>query len=244
VALVNHRSREIHFKIVYYGPGSGGKTTNLRILHSHLPADRRGRLLAIANEQERTLFFDFLPVDLGRIQGYSTRVHLYTVPGQVYYKLSRRVVLQGVDGVVFVADSHPARASANFDSREDLIFQLEEIGLTPEERAKLPWVFQYNKRDLPGVMPIERMRAALNTAGAPDFEAVAVDGRGVSETLKAACKSVLNSFTRVVGAAIAPAPSPPVAAPPLPPMPPSVAARSTGLRRAWRSRASRASRAS
>jgi signal recognition particle receptor subunit beta len=238
VALVNHRSREVHFKIVYYGPGSGGKTTNLRILHSQLPADRRGRLLAIANEQERTLFFDFLPVDLGRIQGYSTRVHLYTVPGQVYYKLSRRVVLQGVDGVVFVADSHPARASANFDSREDLLFQLEEIGLTPEERARLPWVFQYNKRDLPGVMSVERMRATLNAGGAPDFEAVAVEGRGVPETLKAACKAVLASFARTVGAAIAPAPTPPAATPP---MPPSIAARSSGLRRAWRSRASRAS---
>jgi len=191
VALINHRAREIHFKIVYYGPSLGGKTTNLRMLHERLPAERRGNMLSIATDHERTLFFDFLPFALGQIQGYTTRIHLYTTPGQAYYRLSRRAVLQGLDGLVFVADSHPARESANLESLEDLHEHLGAIGMTSAQRAKLAWVFQYNKRDLPAAMPMERMRKALNRSAALEFEAVASEGRGVSETLRAICKGVI-----------------------------------------------------
>ncbi len=190
MALINYRAREIHFKIVYYGPGLGGKTTNLQVLHDRLPADKRGRLLSVATDHERTLFFDFLPVDLGTINGLLTRFHLYTVPGQVYYRLSRRAVLQGADGIVFVADSHPAREQANLDSLADLAAHLNTLGLD-EPTRRLPRIVQYNKRDLPLALPIERLRAALNAEGSPEFEAVAKEGRGVTEVLRAACKAVL-----------------------------------------------------
>ncbi len=191
MALINHRAREIHFKIVYVGPGAGGKTTNLRALHDRLPPERRGRLLSISTDHERTLFFDFLPIDLGQVNGFATRFHLYTVPGQVYYKLSRRAVLQGLDGIVFVADSHPSRESANLDALADTFENLKVMGLTPAQVVRIPWVFQYNKRDLPGALALERLRTALNREGAPEFEATAVRGAGVSETLRAACKAVL-----------------------------------------------------
>ncbi len=197
MALINHRTRQINFKIVYYGPGLGGKTTNLVLLHDRLPPGRRGRLISIATDHERTLFFDFLPVDIGEVSGFTTRFHLYTVPGQVYYRLSRRAVLQGVDGLAFVADSHPAREQANLESLADLEEHLAAQGLTPEQALRIPRVVQYNKRDLFGALAIERMRAALNPLGAPEFEAVATQGRGVTETLKAACKAVL---ARLVGA--------------------------------------------
>jgi signal recognition particle receptor subunit beta len=191
MALINHRAREIHFKIVYYGPGLCGKTTNLKRLHDRLPAERRGRLISIATDHERTLFFDFLPIDLGEIGGFTTRFHLYTVPGQVYYRLSRRAVLQGLDGIVFVADSHPAREDANRESLADLGTHLVTLGLPPEQLRRLPWVFQYNKRDVPAAVPVERLRAALNPGRAPEFESVASEGRGVAETLRAICKAVL-----------------------------------------------------
>jgi len=191
VALINHRAREIHFKIVYYGPSLGGKTTNLRVLHERLPENRRGKLLSIATDHERTLFFDFLPFALGQIQGYTTRIHLYTTPGQSYYRLSRRAVLQGLDGLVFVADSHPARESANRESLEDLHEHLTALGMSLEQRANIGWVFQYNKRDLPAVLPAERLRRALNPLAAPDNEATASEGRGVAETLRAVCKEVI-----------------------------------------------------
>lgn len=191
MALINHRAREVHFKIVYYGPGLGGKTTNLQRIHDRLPPERRGRLVSLATDHERTLFFDFLPVDLGQIQGMNTRFHLYTVPGQVYYRLSRRAVLQGVDGIVFVADSHPAREHSNRESLVDLIANLEAQGLS-ESLRKLPHIFQYNKRDLPAALPIARMREALNVLGAPEFEAVASTGQGVTETLRSICKAVLS----------------------------------------------------
>jgi hypothetical protein len=191
MALINHRAREIHFKIVYYGPGLSGKTTNLMRLHDRLPPERRGRLISIATDHERTLFFDFLPIDIGQVNGFTTRFHLYTVPGQVYYRLSRRAVLQGLDGIVFVADSHPAREDANVESLIDLGGHLVTLGLPPEQMRRLPWVFQFNKRDLPSTIPLERLRWSLNPGGAPDFEAVASDGRGVSETLRAICKAVL-----------------------------------------------------
>jgi signal recognition particle receptor subunit beta len=191
VALINHRTHEIHFKIVYYGPGLCGKTTNLKSLHDRLPPERRGRMISIATDQERTLFFDFLPIDLGTVNGFLTRFHLYTVPGQVYYKLSRRAVLQGVDGLVFVADSHPARETANRESLADLNEHLRTLGLTGPSLARIPWVFQYNKRDVPVAIPIERLKKALNPQSWPEYEAVASEGKGVSETLRAACKAVL-----------------------------------------------------
>jgi signal recognition particle receptor subunit beta len=191
MALINHRAREIHFKIVYYGPGLGGKTTNLQILYERLPPERRGRLISVATDHERTLFFDFLPVELGTINGLLTRFHLYTVPGQVYYRLSRRAVLQGADGIVFVADSHPAREQANRESLADMTEHLATLGLEGAGRRRLPRVFQYNKRDLPLALSVERLRAALNPEGAPDFEAIAREGRGVTETLRASCKQVL-----------------------------------------------------
>jgi signal recognition particle receptor subunit beta len=191
MALINHRAREVHFKLVYYGPGLGGKTTNLKFLHDRLPPERRGQLISIATDHERTLFFDFLPIELGQVNGLTTRFHLYTVPGQVYYKLSRRAVLQGLDGIVFVADSHPAREGANRESLADLGTQLMTLGLSGDQLRRLPWIFQYNKRDVPAAMPIERMRALLNPGGAPEFEAVAARGQGVTETLRAACKGVL-----------------------------------------------------
>jgi signal recognition particle receptor subunit beta len=195
MALINHRAREIHFKIVYYGPGLGGKTTNLRLLHDRLPPERRGRLLSIATEHERTLFFDFLPIELGVVNGFSTRFHLYTVPGQVYYRLSRRAVLQGLDGLVFVADSHPAREQANRESLEDLNEHLEHLGLSSFQIARLPRIIQYNKRDLDAALPLERMRALLNPDGVPEFEAVASRGVGVAETLRTSCKAVLSRLT-------------------------------------------------
>jgi hypothetical protein len=207
MALINHRAREVHFKIVYYGPGLGGKTTNVKMLHEKLPQDRRGKLVTIATEQERTLFFDFLPIDLGQVNGFTTRFHLYTVPGQIYYRRSRRAVLQGVDGIVFVADSHPDRERDNLESLEDMAQLLTTTGLTPPQIARIPRVIQYNKRDVPHAIPLERMRALLNPGGLPEFEAVAVEGRGVPETMRTISKAVL---ARLVGAAPA---APPPAAP-------------------------------
>jgi mutual gliding-motility protein MglA len=195
MALINHRAREIHFKVVYYGPGLSGKTTNLRFLHDRLPPERRGRLISIATDHERTLFFDFLPIELGQISGMLTRFHLYTVPGQHYYQRSRRAVLQGVDAIVFVADSHPARDTQNRESLADLHVNLAALGLTPEARRRLPWVVQYNKRDLPAALPLDHLRAALNPGGVPEFLGVASEGRGVNETLKAACKLALARLT-------------------------------------------------
>jgi signal recognition particle receptor subunit beta len=219
LALINHRTHEIHFKIVYYGPGMCGKTTNLRVMHDRLPPERRGRMISIATDQERTLFFDFLPIDLGTVNGFLTRFHLYTVPGQVYYKLSRRAVLQGVDGLVFVADSHPARETANRESLADLHEHLRTLGLTGPALARIPWVYQYNKRDVPVALPIERLKKALNPQNWPEYEATASEGKGVSETLRAACKAVL---ARLGAGQAAPAPAAasalaPVAAAPAPP---------------------------
>jgi phosphatidylglycerophosphatase A len=156
MALVNHRAREVHFKIVYYGPGLGGKTTNLRSLHDRLPPERRGQLISIATEHERTLFFDFLPIELGKVNGLTTRFHLYTVPGQVYYRLSRRAVLQGLDAVVFVADSHPAREAANHESLADLGTQIVTLGSRPTTSA-----------DAVGV-PVQQARSAAGHADRAD----------------------------------------------------------------------------
>jgi len=191
MSLVNFTTREITCKIVYYGPGRSGKTSNLQYVYGRVPESRRGRMVSLATQTDRTLFFDFLPIDLGTVNGFLTRFHLYTVPGQVYYKLSRRAVLQGVDGLVFVADSHPARETANRESLNDLNEHLRTLGLTGPALARIPWVFQYNKRDVPVALPIERLKKALNPNGWPEYEATASEGKGVSETLRAACKAVL-----------------------------------------------------
>jgi signal recognition particle receptor subunit beta len=192
MSMINYASREINCKLVYYGPGLGGKTTNLEYVFNKVNPDTRGKLISLATEQERTLFFDFLPVDLGTIRGFKTRFHLYTVPGQVYYNASRRLILKGVDGIVFVADSQAERMDANIAALENLYENLQDYGY---DAQRLPIVLQWNKRDLQNAVPTEELRAQLNPAGLPEFEAVAVDGRGVFDTLKAVSKMVLKSLS-------------------------------------------------
>ena len=192
MSMINYASREINCKIVYYGPGLGGKTTNLEYVYEKVAPSTRGKLISLATESERTLFFDFLPVDLGTIRGFKTRFHLYTVPGQVYYNASRKLILKGVDGVVFVADSHPARLDANLESMDNLYQNLAEHDF---DLRTLPFVIQYNKRDLPDALPVDRLAAALNPTGVPSFEAVATRGAGVFDTLKAISKQVIKSLS-------------------------------------------------
>jgi mutual gliding-motility protein MglA len=222
--MINYASREINCKLVYYGPGLGGKTTNLEHVYGKVQPNTRGKLISLATETERTLFFDFLPVDLGTIRGFKTRFHLYTVPGQVYYNASRKLILKGVDGIVFVADSQVERMEANIESMQNLYDNMAEYGY---DLTKLPFVVQYNKRDLPNASPIKELQASLNpgwpvaspdrqkvTADpnwtgeflvmqlptgewverAPAYEAVAITGDGVFETLKAVSKLVLKSL--------------------------------------------------
>jgi signal recognition particle receptor subunit beta len=196
MSFINYSSREINCKIVYYGPGLCGKTTNLRWIYEKTNPDAKGKMIELATETERTLFFDFLPLSLGEIRGFKTRFHLYTVPGQVFYDASRRLILKSVDGVVFVADSQEARFEANIESLENLRGNLEEQGY---DLDKLPYVVQYNKRDMPEVMSIEDLRRELNPSGVPDFEAVATKGEGVFETLKAVAKQVLTELKRGSG---------------------------------------------
>ncbi|ABL00538.1 GTP-binding protein [Pelobacter propionicus] len=188
MSFINYASREINCKIVYYGPGLCGKTTNLQFVYQKTAPDSRGKMISLATETERTLFFDFLPLALGEIRGFKTRFHLYTVPGQVFYDASRKLILKGVDGVVFVADSQEEREDANIESLDNLRFNLKEQGY---DLDTLPYVVQYNKRDLPNVMPVEQMRRELNTTNVPDFEACATTGEGVFETLKAVAKLIL-----------------------------------------------------
>jgi len=188
MSFINYASREINCKIVYYGPGLCGKTTNLQYVYQKTAADAKGKMISLATETERTLFFDFLPLSLGEIRGFKTRFHLYTVPGQVFYDASRKLILKGVDGVVFVADSQEERYDANIESLDNLRFNLEEQGYNLD---KLPFIIQYNKRDLPNVMPLDELRKDLNPNGVPDFEACAATGEGVFETLKAVAKMIL-----------------------------------------------------
>ncbi|HEY9793880.1 MAG TPA: GTPase domain-containing protein [Candidatus Obscuribacterales bacterium] len=189
MALVNYAAREINCKIVYYGTGLGGKTTNLKYIHSQLAPTTRGELISLATETERTLFFDFLPLDLGSVQGFKTRFSLYTVPGQVEYNASRKLILNGVDGIIFVADSDVMRSKENIESLQNMVENLAEYNLTLDN---IPWVLQYNKRDLANAMPIERMERECNIRGVPSFEAVASEGLGVFATLKAISKLILN----------------------------------------------------
>ena len=188
MSFINYSNREINCKIVYYGPGMCGKTTNLQFVYKKTAPNAKGKMISLATETERTLFFDFLPLALGEIRGFKTRFHLYTVPGQVFYDASRKLILKGVDGVVFVADSQKDRIDANLESLENLKVNLKEQGYSLDE---LPFVIQYNKRDLPNVSSVEELRKLLNPTGVPDFEAVAAQGKGVFETLKAVAKQVL-----------------------------------------------------
>jgi mutual gliding-motility protein MglA len=192
MSMINYASREISCKLVYYGTGLGGKTTNLEYIHSRVDPDTRGKMISLATEADRTLFFDFLPVDLGEIRGFKTRFHLYTVPGQVYYNASRKLILKGVDGIIFVADSQNHRAEANIEAMHNLYENLEEYGL---DLATLPFVIQYNKRDLPEVLSVDALRRELNPGKVPEFEAVAIEGTGVFETLRAVSKLVVKTLS-------------------------------------------------
>jgi len=188
MSFINYSSREINCKIVYYGPGLCGKTTNLQFIYQRMNPDARGKMISLATETERTLFFDFLPLSLGEIRGFKTRFHLYTVPGQVFYDASRRLILRGVDGVVFCADSQLTRLDANEESMENLRVNLREQGYNPD---KVPLVIQYNKRDLPNFASLAELHALLNRRNVPEFEASAAKGIGVFETLKGIIKHVL-----------------------------------------------------
>jgi signal recognition particle receptor subunit beta len=192
MSMINYASREINCKIVYYGPGLCGKTTNLEYVYEKVAPNTRGKLISLATETERTLFFDFLPVDLGAIRGFKTRFHLYTVPGQVYYNASRKLILKGVDGVVFVADSQVERLDANIESMHNLYENLAEYGLDLRE---IPFIIQYNKRDLPNTSSLQELEAQLNPNRVPHFEAVATRGIGVFDTLKAVSKQVIKSLS-------------------------------------------------
>jgi len=188
MSFVNYHTKEINCKIVYYGPGLGGKTTNIQYIYQKTSSNNKGQMITLNTENERTLFFDFLPLDLGEIRGFKTRFHLYTVPGQVFYEASRKLILRGVDGLVFVADSQVERMEANLESYHGLERNLTEQGY---DISKVPMVMQWNKRDLPNIVPVEDLQHQLNKRNFPAFEAVATNGQGVFETLKMVSKSVL-----------------------------------------------------
>jgi len=193
MALVNHTTREINAKIVYYGPGLCGKTTNIHMIYHRIAPGMRGKLISLATETDRTLFFDFLPVELGTIMHYKVRFHLYTVPGQVFYNATRKLVLKGADGVIFVADSQRAMLDTNLESMTNLRDNFNEQGINLEE---FPIVIQYNKRDLPGVLAVEELNAALNPRDVPFYEAVATTGEGVLKTFTAISKLVLQDMQK------------------------------------------------
>jgi signal recognition particle receptor subunit beta len=188
MSFVNYHTKEINCKIVYYGPGLGGKTTNIQYIYQKTSSNNKGQMITLNTENERTLFFDFLPLDLGEIRGFKTRFHLYTVPGQVFYEASRKLILRGVDGLVFVADSQVERMEANIESYQGLERNLAEQGY---DLSKVPVVMQWNKRDLPNIVPVEDLQFQLNKRKFPAFEAIATNGQGVFDTLKMVSKSVL-----------------------------------------------------
>ncbi len=192
MAYVNAGARTVSCKIVYYGPGRSGKTTNLEVIHAKTPDDGRGELISITTGADCTLYFDLLPLELGKIAGMSTKLQLYTVPGQVYYNATRKLVLQGADGIAFVADSDPNRRGENIESLENLAENFEENGIDIEE---MPIVFQWNKRDLPGAMPPEQMNADLNRWNAPATEAIAVRGEGVFPALRTLVRLVVKTLS-------------------------------------------------
>src|SRR6476620_3645849 len=193
MTFINYASREINCKIVYYGPGLCGKTTNLQHIFEATAPQARGKLISLATETDRTLFFDFMPLELGTVRGFKTRFHLYTVPGQVFYDASRKLILKGVDGVVFVADSQIERMEANIESLDNLRTNLTEQGYNLD---KIPYVVQFNKRDLPNSAPMDELKKVLNPTNVPEFEAVATTGVGVFDTLKAVAKLVLTELKR------------------------------------------------
>ena len=188
MSFINYMAREINCKLVYYGPGLCGKTTNLQYIYERTNPEHKGKMISLATETERTLFFDFLPLALGQIRGFKTRFHLYTVPGQVFYDASRKLILKGVDGVVFVADSQEERLDANLEALENLQENLKEHGY---DFKKIPYLLQLNKRDLPTAMPVEDLKRELLRKGEPAIEAVAFQGKGVFETLKEVARQVL-----------------------------------------------------
>jgi len=196
LTFINYASREINCKIVYYGPGLGGKTTNLQYIYDSTAAQAKGKLISLATETDRTLFFDFLPLDLGTVRGFKTRFHLYTVPGQVFYDASRKLILKGVDGMVFVADSQRERMDANIESLFNLELNLKQHGY---DLAKVPYVLQLNKRDLPNVVSTADLTAELLRKDEPVFEGVANKGVGVFDTLKAVAKQVLLELRKNSG---------------------------------------------
>jgi hypothetical protein len=193
MSFINYSSREINCKIVYYGPGLCGKTTNLQYIYNKTNPEAKGKMISLATETERTLFFDFLPLSLGEIRGFKTRFHLYTVPGQVFYDASRKLILKGVDGVIFVADSQEERMDANSESVDNLQQNLKTQGY---DLMTIPYVLQLNKRDLPNVVPVDEMVRILKKKEEPVFEAVASKGIGVFETLKGVAKLVLSELTK------------------------------------------------
>ncbi len=193
MALVNHTTREINAKIVYYGPGLCGKTTNIHLIYHRIAPTQRGKLISLATETDRTLFFDFLPVELGTIKNYKVRFHLYTVPGQVFYNATRKLVLKGADGVIFVADSQRAMVDANLESLTNLRDNFAEQGVN---LAEFPMVIQHNKRDLPDILPVEELNAVLNPRMVPSYEAVAKTGDGVLKTFTAISKLVLQDMQK------------------------------------------------
>ena len=188
MSFINFAAREINCKIVYYGAGLGGKTTNLQFIYQKTAEQQRGKMISLTTETERTLFFDFLPLDLGSVRGFKTRIHLYTVPGQVFYDASRKLILRGVDGVVFVADSQQERMDANIEALDNLQDNLKEHGY---DLQKIPYVLQLNKRDLPNILPVEALTKELQRKQEPVFEAIAFQGNGVFETLKEIAHQVL-----------------------------------------------------
>jgi signal recognition particle receptor subunit beta len=191
MAIINYAAREMTAKIVYYGPGLSGKTTSIQFIHTKISPANKGKLVSLATETDRTLFFDFFPVDFGQIGGFKVKFNFYTVPGQVFYNTTRKLVLKNADGVVFVADSQEGMREQNFESLDNLKENLQIHGLDPET---IPFAIQYNKRDLPGAMTVDLMRRELNPRGVPDFETNAVHGDGIMETMKAICKNVLEDL--------------------------------------------------
>ncbi|MBZ5502912.1 MAG: gliding-motility protein MglA [Acidobacteriia bacterium] len=191
--FINFPAREINCKLVYYGPGLGGKTANLQWIFEHTGTSQKGKMVSLATESDRTLFFDFLPLDLGSVRGFKTRFHLYTVPGQVFYEASRRLILKGADGVVFVADSQAERLDANLETLDNLREHLKDHNL---DFNTIPYVLQLNKRDLPNVLSVEELTQQLSVKGEPVMEAVAFRGEGVFETLKEVAKLVLAELKK------------------------------------------------
>ena len=188
MSFINFAAREINCKIVYYGAGLGGKTTNLQFIYQKTAEQQKGKMISLATETERTLFFDFLPLDLGSVRGFKTRIHLYTVPGQVFYDASRKLILRGVDGIVFVADSQQERMDANVEALDNLMDNLKEHGY---DFQKIPYVLQLNKRDLPNVLPVPTLAKELRRKNEPVIEAIAFQGQGVFDTLKEIARQVL-----------------------------------------------------